>query len=1126
MFRRLLYILVCCLLVFVSSAQQNSVLNSGKWFKVSVENDGIYKINYTDFNAMNLSENIISINTIKLYGNGGGMLPNLNSEARYSDLQENAIFIEDINNNDIFDSEDFILFYGQSTDTWKYNSSSNLFEHQNHFFSDENYYFLTVDESLSISSGKRVSNKNLVGFFDLTINTFNDYQFHEEDKESLIQSGSRWFGERFEIQNTYSFNYNFPNLKNNIPVFIKASVAARSINSSTFSIQANSDYLNSIGVSNIIYQYASEYAKSTDATRSFLSDNDVIEITINYSSPENNAIGWLDYLELNVTRDLIMTNDFMLFRYSNLSNDLTAQYEISNANSNTIIWDITDPINIQKMQTSYMNSKLMFNDSINILKQYCMFNGNNFNSPNFVGLINNQNLQAVSSNVQYVIISHPNFLNAANRLAIFHKENDDLISIVVTPQQIYNEFSSGVEDVTAIRDFIKMLYDRDNASIEYVLLMGDGSYDHKNRISPNHNFIPTFQSSNSLHPTLSYVTDDYFTLLDIDDGDFNNDIVDICLGRLPVISLNQANQVVDKIEAYYDERSLGDWRNNITFVADDGDNGTPPDGNLHMRDADKLAENLDTSFANLNFKKIYLDNFLQESTPGGPRSPQTQNAINQSIEKGTFLINYTGHGGPLGWTKERILEIDQIQNWDNLYKLPLFMTATCKFSNFDDPEKTSAGELALLNPKGGAIALLTTTRLVYSAPNYTLNKNFVSVFYEKNNGQFPTLGQLFKKTKVLSGSNMNTRNFTLLGDPALRLSYPEYNISSTTNIDTMKALEEVIVSGEILDNNGLLMNNFNGIVYPTVFDKEVVSLTLGQESCTPMPYRNQDNIIYKGLATVNSGQFTFSFVVPKDIENNFANGKISYYAKSDDGDDASGHDDSFLIGGLSDNINYDFEGPSLSLFMNNRNFLDGGITNSSPSLLVDIEDLNGVNTVGNGIGHDIIAYLDNNTSEPINLNDYYTSEIDNYKKGEVLFPFQDLDLGEHKITIKVWDVFNNSSQQSLSFNVVEDDNIIISNFKCYPNPVSSSAEFFFEYNKSENISDFSFEIFSTTGQLIRTINKNMFIDGYRIGPIIWDGKNSYGNSLSPGIYIVKLNISSEDGMLSSESIPIAITPNY
>ena len=1100
------------------NAQQNSVLSSGNWYKISVSLDGIYKLDNNDLQSLGIETSNLSVNSIKLFGNGGGMLPALNSDFRHNDLQENAIQVVDLNGNGIFNSDDYILFYGQSPHNWKYDSISDIFNYSEHLFSDLNYYFITID---NLSGGKRINQKPIFTNFDKTIIAFDDFHVHEVNSENLIQSGREWFGERFGIIDSYSFNFNFPNLINSSPVTIKTSVAARSLNSSYFTVNANNNFISNINISNIVYDYATQYARSGQNTSQFNSSSDQITVNVEYNYSENNAIGWLNYIQLNSRRELRMHNDILSFRdVESITNNQLGKYIISNSNLATQVWDITDQLNIKKLPTNLTGSELTFIDSISSLKSYYAFN-NNYKKPSLIGEIENQNLKAIDNNVEYVIVSHPNFVLAADELAQIHLQVDDLNSVVVTPEQIYNEFSSGMQDVTAIRDFFRMLYKRSNSNFKYALLFGDGSYDNKNRLQNNTNFIPTFQSENSLNPTLSFVTDDYYALLDDDDGDLNNDLIDIGIGRLPVKNINEAYDMVDKVQMYYSDQSLGDWRNTVTFVADDGD---AKDGNLHMNQANNLANYIDTNYQNININKIYLDNYLQESTPGGPRSPDAQNAINRSVNNGSFLVNYTGHGGPLGWTQERILEVDQINNWENENKLPLFMTATCKFSCFDDPDKVSAGEYLLLNSSGGAIALLTTTRLVYANPNYTLNTKFVDVLFEKENGKFPRLGDLYKQTKVLSGSGSNTRNFILLGDPAISLSYPKYNISTNSIPDTLKALQTVTISGEITDDFGAILENFNGQLSPTVFDKEVISYTLGQESCSPMPYRDQTNIIYKGGVSVNSGEFSFSFVVPKDIENNYANGRISYYAKDDSGNDASGFDDSFVIGGIAEEIDYDYDGPEISLYINNRNFIDGGITGKDPILLADIVDLSGVNTVGNGIGHDITAILDYNSSNPYILNEFYTSDLDNYRKGVVEFPLNDLSVGEHTITFKIWDVFNNSSESVISFVVTDDASIIISDFVNYPNPFAGSTEFYFQNNQSGQMIDLSIDIYSITGMHIRSINRSVYNDGYRIGPINWDGKSKNGDNLSAGLYIAKLNIDLENGMFETKSIRIAITP--
>ncbi|MDA0890155.1 MAG: type IX secretion system sortase PorU, partial [Bacteroidetes bacterium] len=433
----------------------------------------------------------------------------------------------------------------------------------------------------------------------------------------------------------------------------------------------------------------------------------------------------------------------------------------------------------------------------------------------------------------------------------------------------------------------------------------------------------------------------------------------------------------------------------------------------------------------------------------------------------------------------------------------------------------------LLNPKGGAIALLSTTRLVYSAPNYNLNTKFIQTIFEKENGEFPRLGDVFKKTKVLSGTSSNNRNFTLLGDPALRLAYPKFEVNTTAINDTLKALAEVTIEGQIEDN-GMFLSDFNGTIFPTVYDKEIIKTTLGQESCTPMPYRDQNNILYKGAATVTDGKFSFSFIVPKDIAYNYGAGKISYYALNDNEQnplDANGTEENFVIGGTADDIMYDYDEAELSLFMNDTLFVNGGITDANPILLAHIFDLSGINTVGNGIGHDITAVLDGNTANPYVLNDFYEANKDDYTRGIIRFPLYNLAKGEHSISLKVWDVFNNSSEKTINFVVTDANDLAIAEFTTYPNPFSASTDIYFQHNKANQELDYTLEIYSITGILVKRVEQTSYnSEGYRIGPIRWDGKDNYGGKISAGMYIANLGVTTEEGDFSSKSIRIILLP--
>ena len=695
---------------------------------------------------------------------------------------------------------------------------------------------------------------------------------------------------------------------------------------------------------------------------------------------------------------------------------------------------------------------------------------------------------------------------------------------VVTTDQVYNEFSSGARDIGAIRNFMKMFYDRATSKTDkprYLLLLGDGSYDNLT-IDPNNcNYIPTYQSPNSLVPTQSFVSDDFFGLLDSNEGGVSG-LLDIGVGRFPVGSAEEAGVIVDKIKAYYSEDALGDWRNRLCFVGDDEDN------NLHMKDADRLATYVDTTYPSFVLKKIYLDAYQQVSTASGERYPDVNQAITDNIEKGLLIFNYVGHGNERGLAHESILGINDIISWNNFPRCPLFITATCEFSRFDDVDidangvitpKTSAGEHVLLSPDGGGIALLTTTRLVYSSPNYILNKNFYRYIFERNDiGRPNTFGDALRYTKNVSGSSTNKLNFTLLGDPALLLAYPRYRIVTdsvngiavTEPLDTLKALSLVTISGHVEDPSGIPMPGTEGVLYPTIFDKSRKVTTLGNDGGTPMTFFVRDNIIFRGKAEIHDGLFRFSFLVPKDISYNIGPGKINYYATLDSLHEGAGSFSDLPVGGFADDPAIDEEGPEVRLYLNDTLFRDGGLTDENPVFLAYVTDEGGINTVGNGIGHDITAILDGNENDPIVLNDYFSYESDQYQRGTVRYPFFNLPDGEHTIRFKVWDNYNNSTVAEITFHVNEGSTEKIENLRNYPNPFSEDTWITFDHNMGDSEMDILIYIFDLGGHLVRILEDHQFADGYTINPVHWDGKSVDGQKVSGGIYVFKIIIRSVD----------------
>ncbi len=1094
----------------------SSVLSSGDWYKIGITKDAVYKISYKMLESFGLTPSAIDPRTIRIHGNGGGMLPEKNSIARNDDLVENAIQVVGEADGS-FDPGDYILFYGKGPHPWKYNAALNKFEHENNFFSDTAYYFLTF----SGSDGKRISNQNSLGSSNTTVTSFDSYYFHEEDRENIIKSGSEWYGEKFEILTSYSFNVDFANVDLSAPMRVDVDVAAASKALSTFTVTVGGSSMK-LNVDPISGNYATAAAFSEFGTMSINPPGNRFNVKVDYNKPLESSIGWLNYIEINGRRKLVFTGNQMSFRDLNsVGSGNISQFVLTSANAKSKVWDVTDHLNPKNQVFTRTGSQVTFNVSTDFLREFITFE--DFDSTiSFAGRVNNQNLHGLS-NPEMIIVTHSLFRSAAERLAEFHAE-EGLDVLVVEPSKIFNEFSSGARDIVAIRDFVRMFYERagsnTNAMPRYLLFIGDGSYDNKNRLQGNTNFIPTYQSPASLNPTQSYVSDDYFGLLDTLEGEWIGvESVDIGIGRIPAQLSDEAEKVVDKIIRYSSPEAMGDWRNTVCFVADD------EDGRTHMLQADGFAKRIDTVYESYNIKKIYFDAYKQESTPGGQRYPDAKEAINQTVQSGALIVNYTGHGGETGWAHERVLEIPDISSWGNQYELPLFVTATCEFSRFDDPDRIAGGERVIMNPDGGGIALLTTVRLVYSGANARLNNAFYERIFEPVNGEMPRLGDVFRDVKN-AVEDQNSRNFTLLGDPAVRLNYPRYAVNTVeingapTGVnDTIRAYQKVTIKGTVTDNNGNKLSNFNGLVYPTVFDKPSSITTLNNDNDGLFGFNLQNNKLFRGRSSAVNGEYEFTFIVPEDIVYDYGKGKLSYYA-DDRKDDGTGYYREIVIGGTDPNAPEDNQGPQIELYLNDESWISGGITDRNPILIAKVNDENGINMVGTGIGHDIVAILDDDNENAFNLNDYYQADTNSYQSGKIQFPFSDLEPGKHKLKLRVWDVYNNPSEALTEFIVNDAEDISLEHVLNYPNPFTTYTEFWFEHNHPGNTLDVKIQIFTISGKIVKTIDRSIYVEGYnqnRVNPIVWDGRDDFGDKLGRGTYMYKMTVRSRlDGSIAEK----------
>ena len=1123
----------------------NSVLQdgSGFWYKIAVSRDGIYKLDKSFLSSIGIDVTTLDPSQLHIYGNGEGMMPELNSIPRIDDLAQVAVYING-EADGVFNDQDYLLFYGSGPHQWFPNGTVE-FDQKRNVYSDFSYYFVNVNPNVL---PLRIQNAPLITSNPDVVVTDYDYRdVYENDLISLVGGGQRWYGELFDIDLERTFNFSIPNIVTTSPVKFKTALATNSLSTAN---TAQKYFCNGTQLLNDLLPSAPyDFARSTKAMI-FSAPSSLLAFKVSITRNSPNTLTYLDRILVNAKRDLVFYGSQFGFR--NLVNSdslLLGEYQISNFPTQGFIWDVTNKQIPTLIVGSLIGASSTFSFKQNMkFSEFVASNGSLFYEPDKIGTVNYQNLHSLPQ-ADYLIVTNPLFFEQANRLANLHRD-EGLIVHVVTDDQVYNEFSSGAKDAVGIRMFVKMFYDRANLvsgslSPKYLLLFGDGTYDPKDRVPNNNNYMLTYQVDNSENHISALVTDDFFGMLGDNEAINQTDLLDVGVGRLVVSNVTEAKQQVDKIEHYMKNGSnlflnsstnnccldsltngnFGDWRLKYIQISDDEEGGY-----FINNDTEPQYDIVKSNHREMNCDKLYLDAYPQQTSAGGQRYPEVYSAITDRVERGALVVNYVGHGGEVGLAEERVVTIPQIQSWKNINALHLFVSATCEFTKFDDPNRISAGEWLALNPTGGAIALMTTTRSVYFGVNTATGTAFYNNVFERDaNMQPKTFGEIVRLTKNQSGSNDNKRSFTLIGDPALKIALPRLRVvtdslngQTLAIIDTIKALGKVTIKGHIEDFYGNVQSNFNGYVLPSIFDKTKNFNTLGQDDTSPViNYELQRNVVYKGKSTVTNGTFAFTFIVPKDIALNYGLGKISYYAFNNS-IDAAGVDTTFSIGGIDPIGVLDNVGPSVELFLNDDKFIDGGITDATPVLFAKIFDENGINTVGNGIGHDLTAIIDENTAESINLNDYYSSDLDTYQSGTIRYELPELTEGAHSISLKVWDVNNNSSLTKINFLVRPSENAAINHLYNYPNPFTSNTKFMFEHNQSCDNMDVQIQVYSVSGRLVKTILEKVQTVGFRTEGLNWDGKDDFGDKLARGVYIYRLSIKTDSGETAQKTEKLVI----
>ncbi len=1106
---------------YKTSSVSNSILSSGDWYQFYVEKSGVYKLSKSFLQQLGLNVTGIDPKKIKIYGNGGRMLPLSNAAFYPNDLTENAVQING-ESDGVFNNEDYILFYAEGVDTWSEESQTNV-----NLYDTKSYYYVTVQGS----DGKRIANMSQPsGSSTLNLNTFDDHQFHEVDLINIGKLGRQWFGEAFDINQDQEFSFNFPNIDTATPIKISLNAASAAYTTTSFKVSANGQDIGTMSFPALVQYTGIEFNGNSLPSNSSFPSAESVKIKLSYN---NNGVpgskGYLDKIMLTAKRNLQGYGKQFQFQYDLANSSLgIVNYTLSNATGISQIWDVTDIYNVSKVENATQAS-FSFKANLGEVRKYVAIDNLDYYTPSKTSKtkIVNQNLkgtlfknaQGQFQDIDYVIITPALLSTQAEKLASFHRTYSNLNVKVVQLENIYQEFSSGKQDIAAIRNCIKYIYDNASTAgkkVKYINLFGDASYDYKNRTPNNSNIVPIYHSLNSnTTGESSYASDDFYGLMDTSEGNIGNFFggIDIAVGRMLNNDPAQADEMVNKVIEYHDVKSYGSWRNNFVMVADDSDKVS--DANLQSRQ-NNLTDNITSEKPFLNANKILLDSYVQEASAGGSRYPKARADLFSAFEKGALVFNYLGHGGEDGLASERLWEKSDGQNLKNQYKYPLFITITCDFSRFDNPTRPTAGEYTYWNPKGGAISMITTIREIgqFSAENFNdvLAKNLFSF----GSNQYSSIAESLRNAKN-SNPNSSSNVVFYIGDPALMLAIakPKIRLTKVNDIpvsqpiDDFKSLAKMKLSGEITDENNIPLNNYNGELFTAIFDKNILRTTLNNDGNSPtIPLKTLGETIFRGNASVVNGQFEFSFIVPRDIRIPLNNGKISFYAKKNQlFENQTGFDTTIKIGGINENAVVDNISPRVKLYMNDETFVSGGTTNESPFLLANLEDESGINTAS-GIGHDIIAILDGNVDNPYILNDYYQTNLNDFTKGTLRFPLRNLAVGLHTITFKAWDVYNNPITAEIQFVVAGTDSITLTHVLNYPNPFVNYTEFWFSHNKPFEPLEVQVQVMTITGKIVWTRNQIVTTEGFLSKEITWDGKDDFGNRIGKGVYVYKLTVKS------------------
>jgi hypothetical protein len=1104
---------------------QVGMLSKGNWVKIAVPNEGVYQLTGAQFKAMGFTGKV-NANQVQLYGMDLSILSEKVPNALPDSLTEIAIDMQD-GGDGTLDDQDQFLFYAQGHYTWVKSNLNEAPIRQKITSNDSLYFFIRLG-----TVGKRIASLNKTGAATKLVQTYPAKWRIEKDTINILSSGKIWLGEPMGIgtgkKTTMSFPLNMEGLQFNAPVVFQSQLAASTYQTDArFTIKLNDQLMNTISLSAVSdFIFDDAYKICFDSSTIWLDKNTLLKagqslaamnLQVDFNAPATST-GWIDYLVLHGQRTIgYWGNTGFGFDYqTSQSKGQLIEFEIQNATSQTKVWDLSQfyqpiSLNIQLGQ----NGIATFKAADSASKYFYVFEANKINTAQFSSSIRNDS-SFTTSPLDYIIITAPDFYPAAMALKVFHEKQNGYKVGLFNATQVYNEMAGGQSSPIAIRNFLKYIIEqsklKNQSSPAFVLLMGMGNFNPQ-KIQLNKE-LPVYTSEVSNAILASYSSDDFYAVqksgAQIQFAQFI-DSIDLAIGRIPARTIAEANKMVEKLIQYQSNKKMGLWQNQLTWVADDADY------NLHLQDAEEIIGNLKNKTANWNHRKLYLDLFKANQTLTGNTYPDANKAIQESIQAGTLMLNYTGHGNFLRLTEEAVISKSEIQSWNNAGKLPIMVTASCDFAPYDQPATAPIGFDALMQNEKGIIALVAANRLVFAYSNKQINDAFMQALLVPNsNGLFATIGQALQAAKNYNfnrnGDRLNAFKFGLMGDPAMRIAQPKYQINCTnlnqqTWLDTLflKAGEKYTIKGNVSVKSQAIQN-FNGFIDMVLWDAPSTKKTLAnQTNSQAVPVETQEQAIFKGKATVKNGQFEISFILPGALpSSNSAALKLQLYAYNDTAD-ASMQFQSIFIQGEATQIRQDTTGPSIYSYVNGTNFKSGDWVSAPATLYVKLKDSSGIQSSGNQLGHDLKLIIDDTLVKNYNLNSFFTYNLNQYQSGEIQYPLPVLEEGKHKLIIKAWDLLGNVSKDTIWIEVPGKANRNLRNLSITPNPVQTNAKFSFELNNNIDPILMQLEVFDMNGRVHFSINQKIQPSGNRI-MVDWNGLSTNGGLLLPGKYYYRITV--------------------